>query len=443
MKINKKRKIIIFTIVILLISSVVTFCLINSYKFSSKPIFDFPPLKENEKLDSDDYVYDFNYAWDVLEKYYPYFDVNRELFGVDFSENKNDYQDYIAQAKTDEDFYKRFNQILKDLHNYHVNLIGVNEGIYQYLTYRDAHRVDFRSDFADLYENSIVQNRYGITNELIRDKLSEYHGQDFEILSTNANCQDLIPGKIALISIPNMIGYDLQSIEFKKDKEKIESYLQLVENYGALVIDIRGNGGGDSQYWEEFLLPLIVSVEVRNLEYTFIKAGPLFKKVRRYEGYKRLNANTLRSFGFPEKTINYLKDFSFYTNHERVVNPNNESVKFGGKIYLLVDEKVFSSAEMLASFMKETNIATLIGTTTGGDGIGTDPFQISLPKSGFVMRFPKQMGVTGKGSINDLEKTKPDITVIDSSVKYSFGENQININTDKCLEKVLELEKTK
>ncbi len=59
------------------------------------------------------------------------------------------------------------------------------------------------------------------------------------------------------------------------------------------------------------------------------------------------------------------------------------------------------------------------------------------------MRFPKQMGVTGKGSINDLEKTKPDITVIDSSVKYSFGENQININADKCLEKVLELEKTK
>lgn len=43
MKINKKRKIIIFTIVILLISTVVTFCLINSYKFSSKPILTFLP----------------------------------------------------------------------------------------------------------------------------------------------------------------------------------------------------------------------------------------------------------------------------------------------------------------------------------------------------------------------------------------------------------------
>ena len=432
-----KKWTILFSV---LISSIIIFLFIKNYHNSSKPIYDFPSLIEQKDLSKEDYLTDFNYAWDILEAYYPYFEVNKELSGTDFLSNKVEYQDYILKSTSDQDFYKRFNKVLENLNNHHVNLIPVEDGVDFYLTYRENFKSDYRSDFADLYENPIVQNRYRITNELIETHLSYYQGTNAENDSANANCQDLIPGQIAYLSIPDMISYDLESIEFKKDKERIESYLQNIKNYDALIIDIRGNGGGDSKYWQEFLLPLIFKEEISNLEYTFIKDGPLFKKVKTYDGYKKLDDKKLRSFNFPEDTLGHLEAFNYYAKYQKIVTPSQQSIKFQGNIYLLVDEMVYSSAEQLATFMKETKTATLIGETTGGDGIGSDPFQVSFPKSGFVMRFPKQMGVTGKGSINDLDKTKPDIAVHDGSIQYTYGENQININKDSCLEKVLELE---
>ncbi len=84
-----------------------------------------------------------------------------------------------------------------------------------------------------------------------------------------------------------------------------------------------------------------------------------------------------------------------------------------------------SSAEMLASFCKETKLATLVGSRTGGDGIGFDPMQVDLPNTAFVMRFSNVMGVTESGSINELDQTLPDIIVQESEEdKTGYLENQ-------------------
>ena len=79
----------------------------------------------------------------------------------------------------------------------------------------------------------------------------------------------------------------------------------------------------------------------------------------------------------------------------------------------MVDEGVYSSAEMLASFCKETKLAKLVVTRTGGDGIGFDPLKVDLPRTGYVLRFSDGLGLTESGSINELDKTKPDIEVIE------------------------------
>lgn len=51
-------------------------------------------------------------------------------------------------------------------------------------------------------------------------------------------------GKIAPISMPSMISY----FAMDKDEKLIREYLQKVKDYQALVIDIRGNGGGTDSY---------------------------------------------------------------------------------------------------------------------------------------------------------------------------------------------------
>ena len=65
--------------------------------------------------------------------------------------------------------------------------------------------------------------------------------------------------------------------------------------------------------------------------------------------------------------------------------------------------------ESFAAFSKETKWATLVGTTTGGDGIGMTPAVASLPNSGLVFRFPMSMGINSDGTINEETHTKPDI----------------------------------
>ena len=51
-----------------------------------------------------------------------------------------------------------------------------------------------------------------------------------------------------------MVNYDYSNY----DQKKLKTYLKKSKNKKALVIDIRGNTGGDSRYWQDFLLPQII-----------------------------------------------------------------------------------------------------------------------------------------------------------------------------------------
>lgn len=98
-----------------------------------------------------------------------------------------------------------------------------------------------------------------------------------------------------------------------------------------------------------------------------------------------------------------LKDFDLYTLDTFSVYPSPDSVNFQGKIYLLVDDLVYSAAEAFASSCKESGLGTLVGTRTAGDGLGYDPLIFSLPNTGFAMRYSETMGVTESGSINERD----------------------------------------
>ena len=80
------------------------------------------------------------------------------------------------------------------------------------------------------------------------------------------------------------------------------------------------------------------------------------------------------------------------------VQPAKKHTAFSGKIWLLVDEGVYSSSEALAAFSKSTGFATLVGTQTGGDGLGMDPVFMVLPNSGLIVRYSALYGLNPDGS---------------------------------------------
>lgn len=316
------------------------------------------------------------------------------------------------------------NEVLSELNNLHTQLVPSYMGLEYYISYYSNPRCTWRHDIAKIYEKDDVRRRYNINNEVIENVINQYIKSDDEVNKTyskNLMTENIIKDKLAYIKIKSLIGDQY----INQDKDIVINYLNEIKDYPFLIIDIRGNGGGYSTYWQEFLLPKIVDKKYETKDYLFIKSGELYKKIFEQMHFNNDVKTFLDNSSFSSDVKDILKDFDGYLVGGSIIEPSEDSIRFKGKKYLLVDNGVYSSAEMLASFCKETKLATLVGSRTAGDGIGFDPMQVDLPNTAFVMRFSNVMGVTESGSINELDQTMPDIIVQESEEdKTGSLENQ-------------------
>ena len=439
----KKRRLFPFAI----ISILLIFAFLNFTSPKNAEKIDLPSLEDKEVKDltRDQYIEDFEFAYNILKAYYPYFDINKRVNNVDWLAKKENFKKYIANSKNDIDFNLRMNKILYELNNDHTQIIDQNQAVEMYITYYKMPENDWRHYISHVYEKENVRRRYRLDNKKIEDflKYNQYEktskaNKENKLIGKDKNNSNSISGEnieaedinknIAYFKINSMLNYDYSN----NDRKKLKSYLKKSKNKKALIIDIRGNSGGDSRYWQDFILPLIIDKPYSTNYYSFIKNGDLNTKVISQEKYKEGVSEFLNQSNFSNDTKEILSKFDYYTTHPIQVNPSEDSIKFKGNLYLLIDSTVFSSSEMLANFCKETKLATLVGTQSKGDGVGTDPLQVDLPNSGCVLRFPKEIGVTESGYINEMEKTNPDINIDSNRFDH--------IKDQPIIQKIIEIE---
>lgn len=371
----------------------------------------------NFDLDSKDYIEDFNFVYETLKTHYPFFEINKRKNGVDWISNKKSYEKYISKSKNDEDFYNKMNDILSDLNNAHTNLVPETNGIFMYICYKTMPHNNWRYDISKVYEKDRVRSRYNISNSTVSEFINNNIKNDIENLDNsdyqNLTTDILIRDKLAYIKIKSMLGEQF----IGDDREILSDFLEVIKSYPYLIIDIRGNGGGDTRYWQDFLLSQIIDEEYETTVYSFMKNGKLNRKIIKQKGVKKNVNEILTNRVFNDDVSSIIKDFEYYSKSKIKISPSKDSIRYKGNIYLLVDEGVYSSSETLASFCKETKLAKLVGTKTGGEGIGFDPMQIDLPNTGYVLRFANDLGVTESGSINEMDQTTPDIIV---DINYTY-----------------------
>jgi C-terminal processing protease CtpA/Prc len=193
------------------------------------------------------------------------------------------------------------------------------------------------------------------------------------------------------------------------DQIEIKKFLESIKDYNGLIIDIRDNGGGYESYWTyNFVEPLTN----KNLSVDYITAFKDSEYIKPFMESSLILDFKLKPVSelpdnnkFPKELK---KDFSKFVINNKTVSPEYP-VNFKGKIYLLVNEGTFSAAESFASFSKATKWATLVGTPTGGDGVGQGPIYASLPNTGLVIRFPYTLGLNPDGTANEETHSQPDI----------------------------------
>ncbi|MDU1762739.1 MAG: peptidase, partial [Anaerococcus vaginalis] len=123
----KKRRLFPFAIISLLL--ILAFLNFTSPKNAEK--INLPSLEEKEMKDltKDKYIEDFEFAYNILETYYPYFDINKKINNIDWLEKKDTFKKYIENSKNDVDFGLRMNKILYELNNDHTQIIDQNQAV--------------------------------------------------------------------------------------------------------------------------------------------------------------------------------------------------------------------------------------------------------------------------------------------------------------------------
>ncbi len=224
-------------------------------------------------------------------------------------------------------------------------------------------------------------------------------------LSTSCLSGCVIDGEVGYLAISHMVG----DLEFLEDEiRSLRRFIESVSGLPSLIIDIRGNPGGQDLLWYA-LVGMIASetarvdltVALRNEDYI----SPFYNCMLDSYGFAPLDDGATSSRGFPPEVAN--DGFRVPITGSLVLEPDEHSVKYSGKVFLLVDDQVCSSADLFAAFAKTTGLATLVGGVTGGDGIGFRNCYAVLPNSGMVISFPLTLGFNPDGTANEEYHTYP------------------------------------
>ncbi len=389
----------------------------------------FKPLSQKEKIS------DFLYLYEELKESYPYFEINKRVNKLDWLSKKESYIAKIKNSKTDLEYYNTIVSILNDLNNGHTDTYPTIIYNYCYDGYKGLEKtypiikpyiteLEKSSKERTLYWKQLLENTPKNNRDVVVEDSKKVSNETKELSNVEIQFSEI--ESIAYVKIKSF-SYDL----LEHDKNMLETFFVKSHNYKNLIIDVQGNEGGSDMYWMEHIVSYLIDEDITfPIVYAFKKSDRINKFKPDYK--TNIKYNEIKLPNLPEElksgTYSFLSDIS-------TVESSSFGKRFKGEIYVLIDEAVFSSSDTFAYFCKVTNFATLIGEKTSGDGIGTDPLLLTLPKSGIVIRFTGEMALNPDGSANEEYKTTPHYVVKELQNEKSVSAKYNLIKTTLALSK--------
>ena len=365
---------------------------------------------------------DYDIMWQQLEENCAYLAVAEEELGIDLGEVKRKGKSYFSGGKlregktvTQELLKWGIEKSFEDLQN-----LGHISVLIPY-TYEKVINSDMSED-DDLTKGfgKVRKNR----QDLLRNEKSEafyacllkqYNGwnnvektenteekenmetQDIEIQSVNG---------IPYVKISNFSQEDL-------DIAILRNFFEENKEADNIIIDIRGNGGGSTWIWLQGIVSPLIDEMVSYEELWGVKSG----KLNEYYWGGELPDNASAPLSkeeirekFPDLNISEEGSMK-YVMYRKMIYAAEKHCGFKGKLWLLVDEQVYSASDAFTSFCKNTKFATIIGKTTAGNGGGGEIQCIVLPNTGIVILYDAYMAFNSDGSCNGIHGEHPDIEI--------------------------------
>lgn len=223
----------------------------------------------------------------------------------------------------------------------------------------------------------------------------------------------LLPGEppagapIALIEFPTMSG-PLAS----QWNSFLDQAITAMKQRGAtgLIVDIRNNGGGNSALGDELL------ARINDRPYR-MASRIVWRKSADSDELFRAGTKPMWRWLMGALPL-FLPDYAALKHGEDLTLDNSlvsrprVEPRFDGSAILLIGERTFSSAMLLADAVRTYDLMLTIGQPTGGvpNALGDiGPFE--LPNSRIVVSFSQKMFIRANGDESDLGPVRPHIEV--------------------------------
>jgi carboxyl-terminal processing protease len=198
---------------------------------------------------------------------------------------------------------------------------------------------------------------------------------------------------------------------------ELHGALERLPGCARLIVDLRGNLGG---FVGSLRLMSHLTAGRVPIGYSLTRKGEDHGWTReRLPCIDRLPATKLDTIGMALRFLVLHRDRSI-----RLMTEGLGAKPFHGRVALLINEHTLSAGEMVAAFVAENRLATLVGTRTGGQVLGGGNFSVG---QGFVLRLPAAAWYTWQGAVVEGRGVPPDIEVPLSSSQLRVGrDNQLD-----------------
>lgn len=199
------------------------------------------------------------------------------------------------------------------------------------------------------------------------------------------------------------------------------------KNLDKLIIDLRGNTGGELTYWMDLLIRPLLKETKEYTQTTAVKKEFFHNFGIRYPIYRYIYNNDLLDRKSHHITdVKKISKESLDSNQwivyeiTKKLTPNN-TFPFNGQVYILVDNDSVSSADSFVSGVRELKLGTVIGTNTYGWGNAfISPITFSLPNSGLMFQMDIELAYNADGLESSIYGTKPNIVLEPSKYPTTY-----------------------